>query len=212
VWRCTLAVVAFTCPHCGTNTTLERQAQWSRVTRRMPQNAQAFGAWSCQSCGEPIVGDLVNDPVEGAMPGAGFYYPTSVPNPTYPASVPADFAQDAKDAHKCFAIGAWRASAAMTRRALQGACIDKEAPDVRLVEQIDWLEEQRLITPQMKGVAHKIRLGGNTGAHPDADGLKDVTQDDAERLLEFLEDFVKYVYTIPERLATMDAPSEDPSA
>lgn len=57
---------------------------------------------------------------------------------------------------------------------------------------------------QLGDVAHKIRLGGNAGAHPDKDGLKDVTEDDARRLLEFLEDFVRYVYEIPGRLQAME--------
>jgi len=198
--------MAIDCPHCGTRTTLVLHTHWDVLTRRGPASIR-FGAWSCGSCGEPIVGDVMNDPVEGEVPSTGFYYPTKVPNPTYPANMPTDVSQDAKDAHKCFAISAWRASAAMSRRAIQGACIDKGAPDKKLVEQIDWLEEQRLITPQMKDIAHKIRLGGNAGAHPDKDGLKDVTEDDSRRLLEFLEDFVKYVYEIPGRLGTMDASS-----
>lgn len=90
--------------------------------------------------------------------------------------------------------------------------MDKGAPDRKLEQQIDWLEEQRLVTPQMRDVAHKIRLGGNAGAHPDKDGLKDVTENDARKLLEFLEDFAKYVYEIPGRLAAMNDPETDPPA
>jgi hypothetical protein len=148
------------------------------------------------------------------MPQPGTYYPTSVPNPEYSPNLPPDVAQDARDAHRCFAIGAWRASASMARRAIQGACLDKQAPaDKKLVQQIEWLEEQRLITPQMKDVAHTIRLGGNAGAHPDADGLKDVDEGDAQRLLEFLEDFIRYVYEIPGRLAAMQGgPAPGPGA
>lgn len=200
--------MAIDCPHCGTRTILTLRTSWDAATRRSPGATIRFGAWSCASCGEPIVGDVMNDPVEGQIPSPGFYYPQKVPNPTYPANLPADVAHDGRDAHRCFAIGAWRASAAMARRAIQGACFDKGAPDRKLVDQIDWLEEKRLITPQMKDVAHKIRLGGNVGAHPDKDGLEDVAEDDARRLLEFLEDFVKYVYEIPGRLDAMDKPTE----
>jgi len=200
--------MALTCPHCGTRTILEPRAHWDAPTRRSQGTAIRFGAWSCRSCGEPIVGDVTQDPVEGDVPSPGFYYPQKIPDPTYPANLPADVAQDGRDAHRCFAIGAWRASAAMARRAIQGACIDKGAPDEKLVAQIDWLEEQRLIPPLMRDVAHKIRLGGNAGAHPDKDGLKDVTEDDSRRLLQFLEDFVRYVYEIPGRLDAMDKPPE----
>jgi hypothetical protein len=88
----------------------------------------------------------------------------------------------------------------MARRAIQGMCIDLGAPDKKLVEQIDWLEERRLITPQMRDVAHRIRLGGNTGAHPDKDGLNDVDEPEAKALLEFLDDFIRFTYEIRGRL------------
>jgi hypothetical protein len=185
------------------------QAGWQQTTSREHRyEARRYGAWTCTACGEPVVGDAVSHPVEGEVPAAGFFYPAHVPNPTYPDNLPTDVATDARDAHRCASIGAWRACAAMARRAIQGACFNKGAPDKKLVEQIDWLEEQRLITPQMKDVAHRIRLSGNAGAHPDVDGLKDVTEIDAQRLLEFLDDFVKYVYEIPGRLAAMEEPSE----
>lgn len=200
--------MAMTCPHCGTLTTFAARTTWEAVTRR--GGTRLFGAWTCTACGEPVVGDATKDPIEGPVPTAGFYYPERVPNPAYPDNLPPDVAADAKDAHKCFAIGTWRASAAMARRAIQGACIDKGAPDKKLVEQLDWLQMQNLITPQMRDVAHKIRLGGNVGAHPDKDGLKDVMEGDASRLLEFLEDFVKYVYEIPGRLDAMSAPAGGP--
>ncbi|HVR72937.1 MAG TPA: DUF4145 domain-containing protein [Planctomycetota bacterium] len=178
-----------------------------------------FGCWTCGACGEVIAGDAASDPVAGLAPKQGWYFPQYVPDRQYSDDVPAQVAEDARDAHRCHAIGAWRAMAAMARRAIQGACNDKGAPDERLVDQIDWLEGERIITPQMKDVAHRIRLGGNVGAHPDRDGLEDVDEDDSQDLLEFLEDFIKYVYEIPERLAKLqhqpssqeaDATASDP--
>ncbi len=89
----------------------------------------------------------------------------------------------------------------MARRAIQAAALEKGAPDRSLVEQIDWLEEQRLITPQMKQVAHAIRLAGNVGAHPDKDGLRDVGESEARAVIEFLGAFLRDVYEIPAQLA-----------
>jgi len=82
------------------------------------------------------------------------------------------------------------------------------ASDKSLVEQIDWLAASGHITEQMKDVAHEIRLGGNLGAHPDRDGLKDVTQADAQAILSFLSDFFKYVYEIPASLERLRAKGE----
>jgi hypothetical protein len=100
----------------------------------------------------------------------------------------------------------------MGRRAIQGACIDKQAPDRKLEEQIDWLAENEVITQQMKQVAHQLRMGGNAGAHPGKDGLNDVSERDAGDLLTFLDDFMRYVYEIPGRLAALPGgalPAED---
>ena len=69
------------------------------------------------------------------------------------------------------------------------------------------LEAQRLITPQMREVAHTIRLAGNLGAHPDKDGLRDVGEPEAQAVMEFLDDFLKYVYEIPTRLERLKGAS-----
>ena len=95
---------------------------------------------------------------------------------------------------------------AMARRALQAGAFEQGAPDKKLVDQIDWLEEQRLIPPLMKDVAHQIRLEGNVGAHPDKDGLQDVDEGRAREVLAFLDDFIRYVYEIPSRLESITEP------
>lgn len=199
------------CPHCGTLTTLHLRDQWATPTRESSGANVAFAAWSCASCGQPIVGEAAPDVIEGVLPVPGFSWPTRMSSPPLPPNLPTEVADDAKAAHRCLAIGQWRASAAMARRAIQGACIDKGAPAKRLVEQIDWLEAQRLITPLMKDVAHTIRLEGNTGAHPDRDGLRDVGEGEAHAVVGFLDDFIKYVYEIPGRLAGGEAPAPEPT-
>jgi hypothetical protein len=140
----------------------------------------------------------------------GRYYPVADRHPTWPDGAPEGVRQDATAAHRCYAIGEWRASATMARRAIQGACIAKDAPDVKLQDQIDWLADHAVITEQMKQVAHQLRIGGNAGAHPGKDGLNDVSERDAEDLLTFLDDFMRYVYEIPGRLAGLPGGSEPP--
>jgi hypothetical protein len=128
--------------------------------------------------------------------------------PTYPEEVPKEVQEDAIEAHRCFSVGAWRATAAMARRAIQGSALDKQAPpNKKLIEQIDWLENQRLIPPLMNEVAHKIRTVGNVGAHPDKDGLHDVDDAEAKRMLMFLGDFIRYVYELPADLKTLAQPA-----
>ena len=183
------------CPACRTTSTFQLRLRWDAETRR---GILRVGAWSCDSCGERIVGPVIIDPVEGEIPKPGSFRPLPAVSPAYPNNLPVDVAADAVEAHRSFGVAAWRACAAMARRSLQGMCLDRATPDLRLLDQIDWLEEQRLITPQMKDVAHLIGLGANAGAHPDEDGLSDVGQTEAKALLEFLDDFITQVYTIPD--------------
>lgn len=53
-----------------------------------------------------------------------------------------------------------------------------------------------------------MRLGGNDGAHPDKDGLRDVGEKEARALVQFLDDFLEYVYAIPARLDALRRDAE----
>jgi hypothetical protein len=192
------AVPAMNCPYCGA------YADFAIVTNfdsHVGGGLRRYGAWRCSACGQPVIGvvGLQNEPVD--------YHPRYVADEDFP-DVPSAIANDAKEAAKCFGIEAWRASAAMARRALQAAAYDKGAPGGRLIEQIDWLSDKGHITDQMRAVAHQIRLAGNLGAHPDGDGLRDVGPAEAEAILTFLGDFFRYVYEIPASLARISGESQ----
>jgi hypothetical protein len=162
-----------------------------------------FYVWTCDSCGGPILGQI--DPVGTPID----YHPRYVADEHFP-DVPPAIAADASEAFRCYEVEAWRASAAMARRALQAAAYEKGAPDGRLIDQIDWLADNGHITEQMKDVAHRIRLGGNLGAHPDRDGLAIIGRDDVEAILAFLRDFFRYVYEIPASLDASRAAAKHP--
>jgi len=130
-------------------------------------------------------------------------YPKKVP--IIDKSVPSRVAEDYVEAIKCFDIGANRASVVMCRRALQSSVIEKGAEKDRLVDQIDELYDTQIITKDIKDWAHEIRLTGNIGAHPDEDGLEDVTPEDAEELLKFMEEYLNYVYIMPAKVAAKRA-------
>ena len=197
-----------TCPHCLARSHFTEKARWlgqshpgDLASRGIPFQV-LYGAWTCDGCQMPIVGAQreYSDDLD-------WYYPTTLTRPDYP-DVPEDVAQDAREAHQCLSVGAWRAAVVMARRALQSTAYDKGAPGDRLLDQIDWLEEERVISPQMKGVAHRIRLSGNVGAHPDQDGLADIHEKEPRAVVGFLDDFLRYVYEIPARLAAMEAEND----
>lgn len=180
-----------TCPYCGVFANFKPVHTWQAVVK--DRGSVNFAAWHCEACKRPIVGEPSGDSVTEQHPRT--FIKRDFPD------VPPEIAADAAEAHRCYSVEAYRATAAMARRAIQASAIEKGAPDKKLMEQIDWLAQQGLITQQMRDVAHKIRLGGNLGAHPDKDGLQDVGQEQAQELLVFLDDFFRYVYEIPARLS-----------
>ena len=96
--------------------------------------------------------------------------------------------------------GNWNSCVVMCRRALEEAMSDLGAEGEDLFHQIDNLESQRKITPELKAWAHESRLGGKLGAH----GTKQkkwADKNDAEEVLEFSRWFFRYVYVLPRLLA-----------
>ncbi len=125
-------------------------------------------------------------------------YPSQLPKPIDPR-IPVFLKGDLEEAYKCFSVKAYRGTGVLARRALQMCCIEKGAPDKRLVEQIDWLLDERIITNDLKEWAHEVRLTGNDAAHPPKDVNKDssVTEDDAKDILFLLEELIKVLYITP---------------
>lgn len=187
-------MAAMTCPYCTAYADMVQRAALGGV--QVPgRGGIQFAVWQCAACGMFVLGEL------GSPSGTPNNY---VPRPSAVRAefthVPEHIAEDAREAVLCHQVGAWRASAAMARRALQAAAYEKGAPNRKLVDQIDALADAGVITTQLKDVAHQIRLGGNLGAHPDRDGIKDVDEDAAGRILRFMSQFFTYVYTIPGQL------------
>lgn len=126
-------------------------------------------------------------------------YPKRTPIPH--ESIPSQVADDYVEANKCFDIDAWKASSVMCRRALQSSVIEKGAIKDRMIDQIDELYRKEIITKDIKNWAHEIRLTGNIGAHPDKDGLEAITKEDAKELIDFLEEYLNYVYIMPRKVS-----------
>jgi hypothetical protein len=115
-------------------------------------------------------------------------------------SVPKPIADDWVEAHLCHGIGAYKAAAAMARRAAQGICIEKNAKPGKLVAQIKELVQAGHLHQQLGEWADQVRLFGNTGAHPGDDGLAGVSKQDAEDALAFLDQLLEWTYVAPWKL------------
>jgi len=79
----------------------------------------------CNSCREPVL--VLN---EGKV-----IYPHPLPSPS-DDRIPGHIRIDLDEAKICLNVNVFRASAVMSRRAMQSACIDKGAVKEKLVEQL----------------------------------------------------------------------------
>lgn len=121
-------------------------------------------------------------------------------------SIPADVAVDLRDASLCLSIGAWNATAAMCRRALQSCAKDKKAnPKDRLFDQLKELNDKAIIPEPVYNMAEAIRNKGNIGAHPGEDPIVNENVSKAEALAVFsiIEQVMKYVYEFPSEVAAL---------
>jgi hypothetical protein len=66
---------------------------------------------------------------------------------------------------------------------------------------IDRVHAQGKITTPLKDMAHKIKLGGNRGAHPSD---KIISEADADAVIEFTREYFQHVYVMPARMSKFD--------
>jgi len=129
-------------------------------------------------------------------------YPLGKPNDEVDPAVPLDISADFREALRCQWIRAFKGTVTMCRRAVQGSVLVEGATGGRLIDQIDDLFKKGRITESLRDMAHEIRLTGNIGAHPDEDGLKDVSEQDADDMIEFTREYFHHVYVMPNKLET----------
>ncbi len=168
------------CPYCNVHSTISNRARYNQ-----------WSIYTCDHCNLPLlvirqVGEIIDQ------------YPKRTPK--LDESIPQEVADDYIEAIKCFDSKADKASVIMCGRALQSSVIERGATNKRLMDQIDDLYANAIITRSIRDWAHEIRLSRNIGAHPDKDGLKDVTSKDAKEIIEFMEEYLNYVYIMPDRV------------
>jgi hypothetical protein len=75
-----------------------------------------------------------------------------------------------------------------------------------LQKQIDWLAEKGKVIASLQEMAHKVRLGGNLGAHPPDDPSEEspLGPEEAEAVLAFTWEYLKAIYVTPSELAKFD--------
>ena len=186
------------CPHCSNDSYFKPvggpHVEAGQVETTMCNAAQ------CEACKNFAL--VVGTRVSGQSPyRLQHFYPLGRPSDNVDGSVPDNIGKDFREALRCRWIEAYKATVTMCRRAIQASCLEQAADkDKKLVAQIDELASKGVITKPLKDFAHEVRLEGNDGAHPDADGLNEVAAKDADDIIEFTREYLHHVYVMPAKL------------
>jgi hypothetical protein len=116
-------------------------------------------------------------------------------------------AADFSEALRCQWVKAFKSCVVMCARAIQGSAMALGAKKKRLTEQIDELFSQGKITEALKEFAHEVRVTRNLGAHPDNDGLEEVTEQDAKDIADCTREYLHHVYVMPAKLKARRIPT-----
>lgn len=174
--------LVFNCPKCR---------EWAVGNSVWGANIsdQQFQVRQCSACGQYAFGIAPVDDTDKFK----LLYPEA--RLTAPDDYPPLVADNFSEALRSLSAGAFKASAAMTRSAIQAAMVVEQAQGKDLFHQIEDLANTHIIPQTLSDWAHEIRDGGNTAVHPEL-GQK-VDRSDAEELVALAESIFEYLYIIP---------------
>lgn len=192
------------CPHCTARSYLRPVATYLEQAPATHQFT-VVSATQCESCKSfsLVVGFRPN---QGRPCTLVSVFPLGKPDDRVDTNVPTNIAANFAEALRCKWINAFKACVVMCARAVQGSAIALGATKKKLTDQIDELFAQGKITEALKDFAHEIRVTRNLGAHPDKDGLEDVTEQDASDIIEFTREYLHHVYVMPAKLKARRPP------
>ena len=194
------------CPHCGAKVHIEKL--WSAHHSFDNGDVEFYVIFRCKPCRKLLLKTYVfkqnkyTNEIDLKTAGWDEKFPVSLDTELSKIDlqyIPEEIFSDYKEALKCKAIGANKASCAMFRRALQGALVELGAnKDDDLIKQINSLVS---LPADIKDWAHQIRIFGNWGAHPDKDKLKDVNTEEVAETHDFISKFFVYMFIMPRKVA-----------
>lgn len=115
--------------------------------------------------------------------------------------IPTGVAGYFQEAHDAYSVAAYRAVLLLVRSTVEASAKDKGVRTGNLFAKIDALEEQRLIRPGTKDMAHALRVLGNDAAHGDIDTVP--TEEDARDALTVAQFVLDDVYVADARRIDM---------
>lgn len=204
-----MGTVSHTCPFCRT-----QAVSFVAVYEWESKGQGKRTLMTCGHCREGIIREFTSrfSPVSlGGDMSAHVSFGLQWPEPregTAPRDTPDSVARFFEQGTSSLESGNYDAAGMVFRKALEVATksLDEELAGKKLVQRIDLLKERGTITADLAQWAHEIRLGGNEAAHED----EPFSSQDCEELRNFIEAFLKYVFTLPSAVRRRSSnPSED---
>ncbi|VAW74793.1 hypothetical protein MNBD_GAMMA12-67 [hydrothermal vent metagenome] len=201
------------CPHCGARVHIEQL--WNDYHQYKNGNVEFYVTFRCKPCRKLLLKTFLFKQNKYSreqnleIDGWEEKFPQTLDdelNNEEKELIPEEVLSDYQEALKCQSIGAFRASCAMFRRALQSSLVIIGANHkLDLIKQIESLDN---LPPDIKDWAHQIRIFGNWGAHPDKDNLKDVNEEDVTETHDFISKLLMYIFIMPEKVKLSRAKRE----
>ena len=210
------------CPHCGSEKMgFEFGGQLHHHIERLPVGTAVSSwntFWMCRKCREGVVVKLraserdLPSKCHGDPRDVGFRMIAMHPRTlkiSAPEHVPDTIAHDYKEASDSLRRKNFTSAGLMFRKVLEQATLalvrDKDSlRKKRLLDRIDTLAEQHLLTPAKRDWAHIIRLEGNEAAHEEQ-----FTRERATQMKEFTVLFLIYAFTLPTQVKEAQQKAED---
>lgn len=192
----------FTCPYCHAVSAFD-----CIFSKRGNFEGRFYpiSVWSCHNCDRAIFVTHANTQYShGSQTNstANSIFPTM--EPAVDSRVPAGIADDFIEAAKDYNIASYKSSAVMARRTIQKMCLNLGATKGRKLHlQIAELKTNGKLHPDLADIATEIRFLGNDGAHPEDDGLDEISPDDAKEILDFTTELLDDLYVRPEKVAAL---------
>jgi len=203
------------CGWCGVNTHMTHQgtAQLVELDGHGSSTEQAF---RCDDCGRMSVGLASGLRIAHVNDGSTLNkfwneYTPDVWAPRYVRgqnfeNVPDHIARAASEAHKVRSIDALMSAVLMARTVVEATAKEKGITTGQLVKKIELMAENGIIKEFTRDTAHVIRAFGNDMAHGDISLPLDA--DDADGVLEFMDELLSEVFQNPAKLAKLKAAAE----
>lgn len=194
------------CPHCGIGVRFVPVPATTVPVQGAPTQGLALRHLKLESSTEKMSISVARCPSCDHVVLRGSHSDTTITQPFFlwprvrtagfaPAEVPSSIRQDFNEALLTLEFSR-RASAALSRRCLQGVLVAAGAKKHNLVDQINEIKPS--LPPWIADHLDAVRRVGNIAAHPAADvqagTIMDVEVEEAEWLLDILRDLFEHLY------------------